>query len=408
MNLLDLPAEIFADIIHAHLQRSGWAAAVQARYVCKTFAAAVQSDMFGRCSARYYRFFGCNWKERLLGPNMHTLLFKMGAIRCNSTYILDHMEATVDFLMDFSYYKTLPQRERYRLALCNAVSAALSVDDMLAYLCDGPYDDPISIRKNMGRADTVGMLAAAAAAAVNSEPALRFLVGKVHDVGQRSELNGTLLTATAINGHKYATTFIYEHYEDSRCQWNQSYEAIDTCMYKQRATILPTLTDWYLKRYDSGKAICDAKHEWNKWAIARGELDMVRHCYNFKRATKSKRELRLTPFYLACEYGHGHMLKYFLQIDATLGDATHHYEEGRIGAHGLSQGLIVAVQHGWLVADRLLIESGAQIRKSECGDTVCAPALWHADERGHVDMVVLLLAYGAFVPEKSSTKYIGF
>jgi hypothetical protein len=148
------------------------------------------------------------------------------------------MEATVDFLMDFSYYKTQSQRERHRLALCNAMSAALSVNDILAYLRDGRYDDSISVRKNMGRADTIGMLAAAAA--VNSEPALRFLVGKVRDIGQRSELYGTPLTAAAVNGHKYASSIIYERFEDSRHQWDQLYGTINTCMYKQRATMLPT------------------------------------------------------------------------------------------------------------------------------------------------------------------------
>ncbi|RYO18417.1 hypothetical protein AA0121_g5087 [Alternaria tenuissima] len=301
----------------------------------------------------------------------------MGPTRCNSMYVLDHMEATVDFLMDFSYYKTQSQRERYRLALCSAMSAALSVNDILAYLRDGPYDDSISVRKNMGRADTVGMLAAAAA--VNSEPALRFLVGKVRDIGQRSELYGTPLTAAAVNGHKYASSIIYERFEDSRRQWDQLYETIDTCMYKQRATMLPTFMGWYLKSCDSGRAIYDAKYERCKWAIIR-----------------------------ACEHGHVHIIQYFLETDATLGDATYTYEAGRIGAQGLSQGLVLAVQNGWLGAARLLIESGAQIKKSEYDDTVCAPALWHAVKRGHVDMVMLLLAYGVVIPAKNSKKHAGF
>ncbi|RYN51230.1 hypothetical protein AA0114_g5514 [Alternaria tenuissima] len=281
----------------------------------------------------------------------------MGPTRCNSMYVLNHMEATVDFLMDFSYYKTQSQRERYRLALCSAMSAALSVNDILAYLRDGPYDDSISVRKNMGRADTIGMLAAAA----------------------------------AVNGHKYASSIIYERFEDSRRQWDQLYETIDTCMYKQRATMLPTFMGWYLKSCDSGRAIYDAKYERCKWAIIRGELDVVRRCYNFKRAIKSDRQL-----------------EYFLETDATLGDATYTYEAGRIGAQGLSQGLVLAVQNGWLGAARLLIESGAQIKKSEYDDTVCAPALWHAVKRGHVDMVMLLLAYGVVIPAKNSKKHAGF
>lgn len=103
-----------------------------------------------------------------------------------------------------------------------------------------------------------------------------------------------------------------------------------------------------------------------------------------------------------------HIIQYFLEIDATLGDATYTYEAGRIGAQGLLQGLVLAVQNGWLGAARLLIESGAQIKKSEYDDTVCAPALWHAVKRGHVDMVMLLLAYGVVVPAKNSKKHAGF
>ncbi|RYO65146.1 hypothetical protein AA0113_g5227 [Alternaria arborescens] len=286
------------------------------------------------------------------------------------------------------------------------MSAALSVNDILAYLRHGRYDDSISVRKNMGRADTIGMLAAVAA--VNSEPALRFLVDKVRDIGQRSELYGTPLTAAAVNGHKYASSIIYERFEDSRHQWDQLYETIDICMYKQHATMLPTFIGWYLKSCDSERAIYDAKYEWCKWAIVRGELDVVRRCYNFKRAIKSDRQLRLTPFYLACEHGHVHIIQYFLETDATLGDATYTYEAGRIGAQGLSQGLVLAVQNGWLGAARFLIESGAQIKKSEYDDTVCAPALWHAVKRGHVDMVMLLLAYGVVIPAKNSKKHVGF
>ena len=63
-----------------------------------------------------------------------------------------------------------------------------------------------------------------------------------------------------------------------------------------------------------------------------------------------------------------HIIQYFLETDATLGDATYTYEAGRIGAQGLSQGLVLAVQNGWLGAARLLIESGAQIKKSEYDD----------------------------------------
>jgi len=97
MNLLDLPAEIFAPIIHNYLHDylyngRGWAVAVRARYVCKAFAVAIHDDMFGRYSASFYRSFSDDRKQRLLAPNVYTILSKMGPTRCRSTYILDHMK----------------------------------------------------------------------------------------------------------------------------------------------------------------------------------------------------------------------------------------------------------------------------------------------------------------------------
>jgi hypothetical protein len=397
MNLLDLPTEIFAAIIHVHLRDGGgWAVAVQARYVCKTFAAAIHNDMFGGYSASYYRRFNADWKKRLLGPNMHTVLSKMGPTRCNSTYILDHMDATVDFLMDFSFYKTQAQRVRYRSALCVAMSAALCVDDILAYFCDGPYDDSIKVRKNMGRADTVGMLAAAAA--VNSEPALRFLVGKVHDVGLRSELYSTPLTAAAVNGHLYSSAFIYDCLENGVHKRNQLYNAIDICMFKQRTIILPTLMDWYLKYYHLGSLKQVAKEGWTDWAISKGELNVLRFCYDPEHGVRCQRRLEVTPFRLACAYGHAHVIQYLLQVDNTLRGAVRNAKKDFVGARELSEGLAAVAKHGWLVAARLLIH--VQINHSGRDRSFLRPVFWYAVKGGHVDMVVLLLAYGAAVPTK--------
>jgi hypothetical protein len=279
------------------------------------------------------------------------------------------------------------------------MSAALTVNDILAYLCEGPFDDSIKVRRNMGRADTIGMLAAAAA--VNSGPALRFLVGKVRDVGQRSELYGTPLTAAAVNGHLYSATFIYEHMEGGVPVWNQLYEAIDTCMYKQRATILPILMGWYLKHCDSAKLLKESKHIWTDWAISRGELDVLHLCYDPSHATMCKRQLKATPFYLACQHGHANIIQYFLQIDPALRGAIRACRKGSTMAHELLEGLAVAVEHGWLVATRLLIQSGVQINQTAQDGTSFTPALWYAVKGGHVDMVLLLLAYGAVVPKRN-------
>lgn len=407
MNLLDLPAEIFAAIIHNYLHDylyngRGWAVAVRARYVCKAFAVAIHDDMFGRYSASFYRSFSDDRKQRLLAPNMYTVLSKMGPTRCRSTYILDHMEATVDFLMEFSYYQSQAQRERYRLALCNAMSAALSVDDILAYLCQGPFNDSVKVRKNMGRADTVGMLAAAAA--VNSEPALRFLVGKVYDVGLRSELYGTPLTAAAVNGHLYSASFIYERMEKRFYKRKQLHNAINACMFEQRTTILPTLMSWYLKHCYSGRLIKEAKRGWIDWAVRNGEMDVLRFSYYPEDAINYIRRLEPTPFHSACRYGHTHIIQYLLQADPTLRCAIRNHEKSYIGPNELWQGLTVAVENGWLVATRLLIRSGVQITQGNEHYVPSTPVLWYALKGGHIDMVVLLLAYGAVVPKRSSER----
>jgi hypothetical protein len=73
--------------------------------------------MLGRHSIDRYQSFIPDREERFLQPNMHTLLFKMGPSRCNSTFLLEHIKATITFLMDFTYNQKQFQRENYRLAL---------------------------------------------------------------------------------------------------------------------------------------------------------------------------------------------------------------------------------------------------------------------------------------------------
>jgi hypothetical protein len=117
------------------------------------------------------------------------ILLKMGPRRCKSTFFLDHMNTTIDFLLNFSYYKTQSVRQQYRASLCNAISATHSVDDICAYFCIGPYSNSVTVRANISCSDTIGMLAAAAA--VDSVPALRLLVSKVRDIALSSELYGS-------------------------------------------------------------------------------------------------------------------------------------------------------------------------------------------------------------------------
>jgi hypothetical protein len=83
----------------------------------------------------------------------------------------------------------------------------LPVNDILLYLDHGPYDQSKKIRANMGRSDTTGILAVAAA--VNSLPALRFLAGKVRHLALCSELYGAPLLAATANEYVTATCFLY-------------------------------------------------------------------------------------------------------------------------------------------------------------------------------------------------------
>ena len=83
----------------------------------------------------------------------------------------------------------------------------------------------------MGRTDTLGMLAVAAAA-VNSLPALRFLAAKVRHLAHCSELYGAPLLAAASNGSLAATFFLYSHLQGySRFRFQLIY-TIETCMSK--------------------------------------------------------------------------------------------------------------------------------------------------------------------------------
>jgi hypothetical protein len=179
MQLLDLPFEIFAEIIHAHVLDVGWVEAINARYICKAFASAIHHDMFARHRLSSFHVsgkFSIAQRERLLERNMHTFLLNLSRKYYNNTYILDHMDATITFLMKFSYDRSSALRMRYKATLCNAIAAALPLNAILLYLDHGPYDKSKKVRANMSRSDTTGMLAAAAA--VNSLPALRFWSAK--------------------------------------------------------------------------------------------------------------------------------------------------------------------------------------------------------------------------------------
>jgi hypothetical protein len=389
MQLLDLPPEISAEIIHAYLGDVSWPEAAKARYVCKTFAAAIYDDMFGRYSANYYNRTWKHTREGLLEPNMHTILFKMSSPRCTSSYLLDHINATIEFLMGFSYYQTQAVRERYRLALCNAISTSHSVNHMLLYLCVGPYSNSVTVRTNISRSDTFGMLAAAAA--VNSLPALRFLVGKVRDTSLSSEVYGTPPTAAATNGNLEAATFLCEYMNDTTSVRQYLHNTISTCTSKPRRIDGPTLAwlmHWYLERCTKSRTIETKNSQMIDWAIRTGDIDVLRLCYTRDQIPIWGCILSSYEFLLACEYGHVLIVQFFLEYVPCPKEPQHTCQAGR--------GLCAAARGGWVRACKVLLNHDGACVNSRSG-VENAPALYWAVERGNVDLVVLLLAYGAKV-----------
>ncbi|KAF1834794.1 ankyrin [Decorospora gaudefroyi] len=406
MQLLDLPLEIFSEIIHAHVRSVGWIEAAKSRYVCKTFASAIHHDMFSRYRlfsfhAGVYPSFSLVRRQRLLEANMHTILFKMTPKRCDATYLLDHMDATLNFLMDFSFYKSREQRERYKAALCIAISTALSLHDIVAYLDHGPYDNSVKIRKNMYRADTIGMLAAAAA--VNNEQALCYLVNKVRSVSTCSELYGAPLLAAAANGHVKAAVFLYDHMQDEERLRGQLQYTINQCILKGRATLLPLLISWLLpllSKREQRRAI----RSWKAWAAGTGNIDVM-HMF-WKPGARPGGMLCVLghpQFRQACALGHTDMVQYFIDRaswDETLDVPIDHHCNTSTSFCAITSGLWAAAAGGWWMTTKLLLHYGADVNATTDEYNVRnGPALDWAIIGGHVNVVRLLLAHEAVISD---------
>jgi hypothetical protein len=335
----------------------------------------------------------------------------MSPLRCAYTYLLDHVDATLNFLLSFSPCEFPTQRQTYKHALCTAIFAALSPHDIFAYLSDGPYPDSARVRANMGRADPVGMLAAAAA--VDCEPAMRFLIEKVPGVAACSELYGAPLLAAAVNGHARAAEFLFLYMAEDERVAKQLAHTIETCMEKQCDALLPLLISWWLHlplpktkilRNEQRKLLGKNKDRWLEWGAKKGNLEIVNLCWTPpEHYYKGTCTLTHSAFKLACKNGHAQIIQRFILLADPEGHGGHACPSSGKYKHVhafcfLTRGLWDAASNGWVGLARFLIEAGADVNggSDECGAKV-GPALHLALCGGHLEMVRLLLGYGAKV-----------
>jgi hypothetical protein len=339
---------------------------------------------------------------------MPTILLNMKTSKCRSDYLLNFIEATIKYLESFLLSESETRQAAYKSQLCNALTTALDNDRVITYLLEGPYNDSVKIRDDMGRADTAGMLAAAAA--VGNKPALMYLAGKVYNISSSSKLYGVPLVAAAVNGQMWAASFIFERIKLNVKATQQLWYAIVICMKRRpwlHDAMLPTLLAWFFSLNPSATDYQKIRGQCASWAIKTGNVDVLQICHT--PDVRPSRGLHCEDcsreyceFQKACRYGHASVIRFFLNQD------TAQVRHRRITQISLTLGLGIAAAHGWLVAAKLLLDNGAQINESvglPGGTKITAIA--NAVKGKHLDMVVLLLAYGAQVLLDDGSKQSG-
>jgi hypothetical protein len=178
---------------------------------------------------------------------MPEIFLNMNASKCGSNYLLEYIDETIAYLERFLLCKPDSRQAVYMEQLCNAVTVALSNGYIVTYLINGTYTKSVKVRDNMERADTAGMLAAAAAA-VGNKPASMYFVDKVWNKSTRSELFAIPLVAATVNIQTWAASFIFKYMKIDSKVTQQLWYAITLCMKKrpwQCDTMLPTLLQWF-------------------------------------------------------------------------------------------------------------------------------------------------------------------
>jgi hypothetical protein len=169
-------------------------------------------------------------------------------------------------------------------------------------------------------------------------------------------------------------------------------------METRRVAMPSTPLGWYYNLNLTLHVIRRTKQQVAEWAIKTGDLDILQMCDEriVKPPLRHKIEVcnpRHRRFRLACRYGHASIIRYFLTCGAP--PHCHHWP----ASHHLTPSLHFAVRHGWLVAAKLLLENGAKVNDIvRINGRATETAISCAVAGSHVDMVILLLAYGALVP----------
>ncbi|KAF2824691.1 hypothetical protein CC86DRAFT_45976 [Ophiobolus disseminans] len=316
MHLLDLPPEILGEIIHIFTYDVGLRTAVHARYTCKILAYVIYDTICTHYPLPKFLAFSYHPRRRLLRSILPAVLYKMCPKKCHSTYLLQHIDATISFLQSFAGGETNSDANVHKFRLCTAITASLPHEDVLAYLLDGPYTTSPIVRENMGRADTLGMLCAAAA--TGNDAALLFYIDKVRSVAARSELYGTPLLAAAVNGQLRTASLIYEYMWQVEPDYvAQLWRTIELCLHTRHAAILPTLLGWY---FECDHFVLDslrAKRRVADWAVKTGNVQVLHMCYERVETLPQRHEKERcnpghTAFNSSCTCGHAPIIRYFL------------------------------------------------------------------------------------------------
>lgn len=172
-------------------------------------------------------------------------------------------------------------------------------------------------------------------------------------------------------------------------------------MENNQTAMLSTLIDWSLYVCPDVGTMLKARRPWVDWAPRNGNVDVYRQCE--MRGATSTTVGPFAHFHLptACEFGCTNLVRDIISHNRYTICKNQHV------AFYLIQGLRIAAKYGWLLTAKLLLDSGASVNMLDESGNHVSPALYFAVYHKRVDMVVLLLAFGARVPEDMPVRYPG-
>jgi ankyrin repeat protein len=177
-------------------------------------------------------------------------------------------------------------------------------------------------------------------------------------------------------------------------------------MAKNRGALPPQLLSWFFNRCPKRRRVDEAKKGLTRWAVESGDLHVLQEYYEPKSSPEYTCVLSGNDFLRACTFGHVDIVSYFLTTGHTC-TLTRHECVARPDVCRLACGFSAAVEGQRLITVKLLLDYGADVNREFEGDNMTKfTPLLTAVRKMNVDMVVLLLAYGAVVPKKSMFRTI--